>query len=73
MEQQLLLNEYETAKLLRVSVQLLRKWRANRKGPEHLKLGKCVRYSFADVESFIASLKTMPTMREHSEGGQTVP
>jgi predicted DNA-binding transcriptional regulator AlpA len=61
MEQQPLLNEHEAAKLLRVSVQLLRKWRANRTGPEHIKLGKCVRYAFSDVERFIASLKGMRT------------
>lgn len=57
MEQQLLLNEHETAELLRVSVQLLRKWRANGAGPEHVKLGKCVRYSRTDVESFVVALK----------------
>jgi hypothetical protein len=55
MEQQNLLNEHEAAKLLRVSVQLLRKWRASGSGPEHIKLGKCVRYSVRDVEGFIAS------------------
>lgn len=57
MEQQFLLNEHETAKLLRVSVQLLRKWRGNGTGPEHVKLGKCVRYSRNDVEIFVAGLK----------------
>jgi hypothetical protein len=55
MEQQNLLNEHEAAKLLRVSVQLLRKWRAIGSGPKHIKLGKCVRYSIGDVEGFIAS------------------
>ena len=57
MEQQLLLNESEAAKLLRVSVQLLRKWRAHGDGPEHIKLGKCVRYCRIDVDGYISSLK----------------
>jgi predicted DNA-binding transcriptional regulator AlpA len=57
MEQQLLLKEDEAAKLLCVSVQLLRKWRANGTGPEHIKLGKCVRYSRIDVDGFISSMK----------------
>ena len=58
MEQPILLTEYEAAKLLRVSVQLLRKWRSKGAGPEHVKLGKCVRYARNDVLAFIASLKT---------------
>jgi len=45
-----LLNEREAARLLRISVQLLRKWRANGGGPGHIKLEKCVRYSLADIE-----------------------
>ena len=69
MEWQLLLNEHEAAKLLRVSVHLLRKWRASRTGPEHIKLGKCVRYTFGDVEGFIASLKGMPRSAEHPHQG----
>jgi predicted DNA-binding transcriptional regulator AlpA len=55
--QPILLTEYETAKLLQVSVQLLRKWRSKGAGPEHVKLGKCVRYSRNDVVTFIALLK----------------
>jgi len=53
-----LLNERETAKKLRISVQLLRKWRANGTGPEHIKLGKCVRYSESDIERYIASQRS---------------
>ena len=50
-----LLNEREAAKLLGVSVQLLRKWRVNGGGPAHIKLQKCVRYSLPDIENHIAS------------------
>jgi hypothetical protein len=58
MQQQLLLKEHEVAKLFRVSVQLLRKWRANGDGPEHVKLGKCVRYHPDDIERYISSQRT---------------
>ena len=53
-----LLKEQEAAKLLRISVQLLRKWRAQGEGPKHIKLGKCVRYSLDDIERYIASLRS---------------
>lgn len=55
---QQLLNEREAAKLLRISVQLLRKWRANGRGPEHIKLGTCVRYSIEDIERYISSQRS---------------
>ena len=51
-----LLNERETAKLLRISVQLLRKWRAIGSGPKYKKLGKCVRYSPDDVKHYLTSI-----------------
>ena len=35
-----LLNEKDAARRLDVSVQLLRKWRATRIGPVHMKLGE---------------------------------
>ena len=50
-----LLNEREAAKVMKVSVQLLRKWRASGTGPRYIKLGKCIRYSMADLEHYIAS------------------
>lgn len=52
------LNERETAKVLRISVQLLRKWRANGTGPEYIKLGKCVRYSMSDIELYVTSRRS---------------
>jgi len=60
MEQQLL-NEHEAAKFLRVSVQLLRKWRGNGTGPQHIKLAKCVRYEVADLARYIASNRSSGT------------
>ncbi len=56
--QQHLLKEAEVAKLLRVSVQLIRKWRATKEGPEFLRLGgKCVRYARTAIDEFIESHK----------------
>jgi predicted DNA-binding transcriptional regulator AlpA len=50
------LTEREAAKRLRVSVQLLRKWRAKKGGPRYLKLGgKCIRYTAEDIEGYIQS------------------
>ncbi len=62
--QEPLLNERETAKSLGVSVQLLRKWRANGMGPEYLKLGgKLVRYDPGAVRRWIE--------QERSRGPET--
>jgi hypothetical protein len=49
-----LLTEREAAKVLRISVQLLRKWRALGEGPEYIKLGKCVRYAEHSLARFLA-------------------
>ena len=45
-----LLNEREAGKLLRISMQLLRKWRGSGTGPAYIKLGKCIRYSVDDLK-----------------------
>ncbi len=52
---EILVTERETARILQVSVQLVRKWRANGPGPRSIKLGMCVRYRPADSEEFISS------------------
>ena len=57
-----LLNEREAAHLLQISVQLLRKWRANGTGPEHIKLGKCVRYTMQDIQQYTAAQRSIATM-----------
>src|SRR6476646_7259808 len=53
-----LLTELEAAKLLRVSVQLLRKWRGKGEGPEYMKFGKCVRYSPITIERFSSARRS---------------
>ena len=65
-----LLNEREAAKFMRISVQLLRKWRASGRGPEHIKLGKCVRYHMHDIERFIASQRSSSIDRYGEPGAE---
>ncbi|MFN8028264.1 MAG: helix-turn-helix domain-containing protein [Acidimicrobiia bacterium] len=43
----------EIAELLRVPVQLLYRWRYERKGPPSFRIGRYVRYRRADVEQWI--------------------
>lgn len=50
-----LLDERELAARLGLSLSTLRNWRAARRGPRFIKLGRrAVRYRAADVERFIA-------------------
>ena len=57
-----LLTERQVAALLGVSVQLLRKWRAqDRPKLPHVKVGRCVRYRTEDVEAFVASCSARKT------------
>ncbi|MGE0878656.1 MAG: helix-turn-helix transcriptional regulator [Acidimicrobiia bacterium] len=44
----------EVAEYLSVSVNTVRKWRADGSGPRGLRLGRVVRYSRADVEHWLA-------------------
>ena len=50
-----LLNEQEAAKYLGCSKGLLRKWRLFGHGPAFCKLGRLVRYSEADLATFVAA------------------
>jgi len=47
-----LINEYEAAELLAVSVSTLRNWRCMGAGPRYYKLGRAVRYDPADLRAF---------------------
>ena len=49
-----LVNETEAARILNLSEKTLRRWRGARQGPVFTKLGAAVRYSLADLDSFIA-------------------
>lgn len=48
-----LLTERQAAALLKVSVKSLQGWRSRGGGPPYHKLGRCVRYSVADLEAFV--------------------
>lgn len=48
-----LLTPEETAELLRVPVQLLYRWRYERRGPPSFRIGRYVRYRRAEVERWI--------------------
>jgi len=47
------LNEKETAALLRVSVKTLQTWRYKGNGPKFLKFGRAVRYRRGDLQDFV--------------------
>jgi predicted DNA-binding transcriptional regulator AlpA len=47
------LNEKETAALLRISTKALQGWRYKGTGPKFLKLGSCVRYRRSDLQDFV--------------------
>jgi predicted site-specific integrase-resolvase len=49
-----MLNETQTARLLAVSVAALRRWRREGRGPQFLRLGKCIRYDVRAIEYFLA-------------------
>ena len=48
-----LLTPEEIAELLKISVQLLYRWRYERKGPPSFRIGRYVRYRRVDVERWI--------------------
>lgn len=51
-----LLDEKEAAKYLRLSPATLRNWRAARRGPAVVRVGKrAVRYRFGELEAFIVA------------------
>jgi predicted DNA-binding transcriptional regulator AlpA len=53
--QEPLLNEYDVARSLGVSVATVRRWRLLNRGPRFLKIGVLVKYRRADVEHWINS------------------
>jgi hypothetical protein len=56
MESVALLNEFDLAKMLRVSVSTLRRWRVLKKGPPYLKAGASVRYRSEDIQAWLTSV-----------------
>ena len=50
-----LLNEYDVARLVAVSLGSVRRWRLLRDGPKFLKIGASVRYRAEDVLAWVNS------------------
>jgi helix-turn-helix protein len=48
-----LMNEYEAADVLALSVRTLQKFRVTGRGPAFHKLGRAVRYDMAEIERFV--------------------
>jgi predicted DNA-binding transcriptional regulator AlpA len=55
MQNQALLNEYDVARLTRMSVASVRRWRLLGQGPKYLKIGAAVRYRLEDVLAWLES------------------
>ena len=55
-----LVTETETARILGVSIGGLRKWRHEGTGPKFIKLGRLVRYSVTDLETWLAAHRQDP-------------
>ena len=54
-QQLALLNEYQVAEFLNISVATVRRWRLLRQGPGYRKLGASVRYHAADLSAWVES------------------
>jgi predicted DNA-binding transcriptional regulator AlpA len=50
-----LLNEYQVAEMLGVSVATVRRWRLLKLGPRYLKLGALCKYRIEDVSAWLES------------------
>ena len=50
-----LLSEFDTARILRVTVSTIRRWRLNRQGPRYIKVGASVRYRPEDLKAYLDS------------------
>jgi hypothetical protein len=51
-----MVDEFEAAEILGVSVHQMRRWRALREGPRYRKVGRRVCYQLADLDAYITSL-----------------
>jgi predicted DNA-binding transcriptional regulator AlpA len=52
---QRLLNEHQVAASCALNVLTLRKWRAQKRGPQFLKIGTLVRYRPVDIDAWISA------------------
>jgi predicted transcriptional regulator len=47
------ISEKQAARMLGVSAAALRRWRRERRGPDFLKLERCIRYRLTDLNQFL--------------------
>ncbi len=59
-----MLNEEQAAKILGCTVSAMRKWRLLGKGPAYCRIGRLVRYSEADLASFLDANRVQPAGAE---------
>lgn len=64
--EQKFLTEREVSQLGIASVRTLQAWRLLRRGPRWYKVGRCVRYRIAEVESWLNSRAITPASSEGS-------
>jgi predicted DNA-binding transcriptional regulator AlpA len=62
-----LLNEHDVARITRLSVASVRRWRLLRQGPRFIKIGSALRYKPEDIAKW---LETRPTGGEHQTESQ---
>jgi predicted DNA-binding transcriptional regulator AlpA len=53
-----LLGEYDVARITRLYVASVRRWRYLKQGPKYLKIGSAVRYRPEDINAWLASRPT---------------
>ena len=62
-----LVDERQAARLLAVSVGLLRKWRRQSCGPAFTRCGRCVRYNVDAIQNFLAENTSTPQKATDSQ------
>lgn len=58
-----LLNEYDVAGIIGMSVASVRRWRTHNAGPQFIKIGSAVRYRLDDIQSFINKMAEQTKLR----------
>lgn len=61
-----LIDEHALARRISVSIHTVRQWRVQGRGPEYVKIGRCVRYKESAVEEFLAQNTVRSTSHEKS-------
>jgi len=57
-EPDVLLNEYDVARITGLSVASVRRWRLLKQGPRYIKIGVAVRYRPSDIAAWLESRPT---------------